>query len=182
VTCRRSQPTLTPPVTKMSDAKGQPLPEVAWGEDERPLGAYPLGVLTTFSEEDAARMPVLKPGPVTLQHRQGVFVHSFKCSICDLEFMVFSWRANRHRVGSTFCPECGRATPMIHWRTQTSTRLDFSSDGPGREIYQMFSHADAPLMDDSVVPADNRYTFPDNNLEHTAPGGPANESNESGTL
>jgi hypothetical protein len=38
-----------------------------------------------------------------------------------------------------------------------------------------------PLMDDSVVPADNRHTFPDNNLGHTAPGGPADESNESGT-
>ncbi len=49
-------------------------------------------------------MPVKAPGPVTLQDRQGVFVHSFKCSICDLEFVVFSWRANRHRVGSTFCP------------------------------------------------------------------------------
>jgi len=58
----------------------------------------PPSELTTFSEEDVARMPVLSPGPVTLQNRQGVFVHAFKCSICDLEFMVFSWRANRHRT------------------------------------------------------------------------------------
>ena len=58
----------------------------------------PPGELTTFSEEDVARMPVFSPGPVTLQTRQGVFVHAFKCSICDLEFMVFSWRANRHRT------------------------------------------------------------------------------------
>lgn len=164
----------------MSDANGQPLPKVAWGEDEPPLGAYPQGVLTTFSEEEVALMPVKKPGPVTLQNRQGVFVHSFKCSICDLEFVVFSWRANRHRVGSTCCPECGRATPMLHWRVQTSQNLEFCSDGPGTEIYQMFHNSDVPLMCDSVVPADNRYTSP-NNPENTALGDSANESNESGT-
>lgn len=107
-------------------------------------------------------MPVKRPGPVTLKDRQGVFVHSFKCSICDLEFTVFSWRANRHRVGSTFCPECGTQTPMLHWRAQTSENVGFSSDGPGREIYQMFSPSDAPLMSDSVIPADDRYNFPEN--------------------
>jgi hypothetical protein len=149
--------------------------------NDPPLGAYPVSELTTISAEDVARMPVKAPGPVTLQDRQGVFVHSVKCLICDLEFMVFSWRANRHRVGSTFCPECGKPTPMIHWRTQTSQSLDFCSGGPGREIYQMFSQADAPVMNDSVVPADDRYTFPDNHPEPTAHGDPANEPNGDGT-
>ena len=105
-------------------------------------------------------MPVKAPGPVTLQDRQGVFVHSVKCSICDLEFMVFSWRANRHRVGSTFCPECGKPTPMIHWRTQTSQSLDFCCGGPGREIYQMFSQADAPVMNDSRRPGRRQVHLP----------------------
>ena len=133
----------------------------ASGGDEPPLGVYPPGVPTAFSAEDVAKMPVKRPGPVTLQDRQGVFVHSFKCSICDLEFVVFSWRANRHRVGSTFCPECGVPTPMIHWRVQTSQSLEFCCDGPGREIYQMFSPADAALMHDSVLPSQDRYGPPE---------------------
>jgi len=116
------------------------------------LGEYPPFELTTISAQDVARMPVKRPGPVTLQDRQGVFAHSFKCSICDLEFVVFSWRANRHRVGSTFCPECGERTPMIHWRVQTSESLEFCSDGPGREIYQLFAPYDGALMCDSVLP------------------------------
>lgn len=121
------------------------------------LGEYPPFELTTISAQDLARMPVKRPGPVTLQDRQGVFAHSFKCSICDLEFVVFSWRANRHRVGSTFCPECGVRTPMIHWRVQTSQSFEFCSSGAGREIYQMFSPSGAALMHDSVLPAEARY-------------------------
>jgi hypothetical protein len=117
---------------------------------------------------------------VTLQDRQGVFAHFFKCSICDLEFVVFSWRADRHWVGSTFCPECGIRTPMIHWRAQTSQSLEFCSEGPGREIYQMFSPSDAPLMVDSVVPADDRYTFSSKHPEHADPGIAANEFNGGG--
>jgi hypothetical protein len=141
----------------MTDSDGQPEPKLAT-EGEAPLfGEYPPFELTTISADDLARMPVKKPGPVRLQDRQGVFAHSFKCSICDLEFVIFSWRANRHRVGSTFCPECGVRTPMIHWRSQTSQSLEFCSDGPGREIYQMFSPADAALMHDSVPPSADRY-------------------------
>ena len=86
----------------MTDSEGQPSSRLAAERNDPPLGAYPVSELITISAEDFARMPVKAPGPVTLQDRQGVFVHSFKCSICDLEFMVFSWRANRHRVGSTF--------------------------------------------------------------------------------
>ena len=145
----------------MTDADGQPPSGVSRDGDEPPLGAYPPGEMTTISAADLDRMPVKAPGPVTLGDRQGVFAHSFKCSICDLEFVVFSWRAGRHRVGSTFCPECGKPTPMIHWRTQTSESVEFCSDGPGLEIYQMFSPSDAALMLDSVFPADDRLTFPD---------------------
>jgi hypothetical protein len=154
----------------MNDSDGQLRPEVAAEGGEPLLGEYPPFELTTISAEDVARMPVKRPGPVTLQDRQGVFAHSFKCSICDLEFVVFSWRADRHRVGSTFCPECGSRTPMLHWRAQTSESLEFCSDGPGREIYQMFSPSDAPLMDDSVIPADDRYTFAHNHPGPTVLG------------
>jgi hypothetical protein len=115
-------------------------------------------------------MPVKRPGPVTLQDRQGVFVHSFKCSICDLEFVVFSWRADRHRVGVTFCPECGERTPMLHWRAQASDSLDFQTDGTGLEIYQMCPPLEGALMDDFVVPPDSRYISPEDQLEATEPG------------
>ena len=161
----------------MNDSEGQLQPEVSAEGDDPLLGEYPPFESSTISAEDFARMPVKKPGPVTLQDREGVFAHSFKCSICDLEFVVFSWRANRHRVGSTFCPECGERTPMLHWRAQTSQSLEFCSDGPGREIYQMFSPADAPLMGDSVMPADDRYTFSDNH-SGIVPGG--RETNQGG--
>jgi len=144
----------------MSEANGQPPPKLVAVGNEPPLGAYPPFEQVTISAEDFARMPVKRPGPVTLQDRQGVFAHAFKCSICDLEFVVFSWRASRHRVGSTFCPECGRTTPMIHWRTQTSQSLEFCSDGPEREIYQMFHLPDVALMRDSVLPSQDRYDRP----------------------
>lgn|GEM_PF-2594371 len=145
----------------MNDSDGQPGPSQGVEGEDPLLGEYPPFELTTISAEDVARMPVKRPGPVTLRDRQGVFAHSFKCSICDLEFVVFSWRANRHRVGSTFCPECGARTPMIHWRVQTSQSLEFCSDGPGREIYQMFSRAHAALMHDSVLPSQDRYDPPE---------------------
>jgi len=145
----------------MTDADAQPPPKVAAVGNEPPLSAYSPFEQATISAEDFARMPVKRPGPVTLQDRQGVFAHCFKCSICDLEFVVFSWRASRHRVGSTFCPECGRPTPMIHWRTQTSPSLEFSSEGPGQEIYQMFHLPDVALMHDSVLPSQDRYDLPD---------------------
>ena len=144
----------------MTDAGGHMPPIPVEDEHEPELCAYPPFEMSTISPEDVARMPVKRSGPVTLRDRQGVFVHSFKCSICDLEFVVFSWRANRHRVGSTFCPECGVRTPLIHWRAQASQSLEFCSDGPGLEIYQMFSSTNARLMGDSVIPADDRYTFP----------------------
>ena len=143
----------------MTDSEEQLPPRVATDRNETPLGAYPPFERLTISAEDIAGMPARAPGPVTLQDRQGVFVHSFKCSICDLEFVVFSWRANRHQVGSTFCPECGKRTPMIHWRAQTSDSPDFSPEGPGLEICRMFPPLDGSLMDDTVVPADDRYTF-----------------------
>jgi hypothetical protein len=140
------------------------------GGDGLPVGAYPPGVPATFSAEDIAKMPVKQPGPVTLQDRQGVFVHSFKCSICDLEFVVFSWRADRHRVGSTFCPECGERTPMLHWRAQASESLEFQTDSAGLEIYQMCPALEGGLMDDFVMPPDSRYAYPEDRLDATDTG------------
>src|ERR1035437_5747028 len=154
----------------MTDAGGHMPPIPVEDEHEPELCAYPPFEMSTISAEDVAKMPVKRPGPVTLQDRQGVFVHSFKCSICDLEFVVFSWRADRHRVGTTFCPECGQRTPMLHWRAQASESLDFHTDGTGLEICQMFPPLDGALMDDFVMPSDSRYILPEDQLEATEPG------------
>ena len=143
----------------MSDCEGQLPPTVATDGNDPLLGAYPPFERSTNSAKDVARMPAKATGPVTLHDRQGVFVHAFKCSICDLELVVFSWRADRHQAGSTFCPECGESTPMIRWRAQTSDSPDFSSEGRGLEICRMFPPFDGSLMDDAVVSADDRYTF-----------------------
>ncbi len=166
------------PVAK---APRQTLPELGEmslgvGADGSPVGAYPPGEPRTMSAEEVEQMPVKRPGPITLQDRQGVFVHSFKCSICDVEFVVFSWRADRHRVGSTFCPECGTRTPMIHWRAQTSDSLEFRSDGYGLEIHQMCPPIDSPVMVDTRMPPDDRYTFPNDQPEPTCNGVAAPEA------
>jgi hypothetical protein len=126
----------------------------------------------TFTHEELDAMPRKRPGPVTLADREGVFAHSFKCSICDLEFVVFSWQASRHGVGRTCCPECGYATPMLHWRGRTSGSVDFDADGAGTEIYQMFPLVDGPLLDDSVPCADDRFDLgPFDDRAHGAPSG-----------
>src|SRR3972149_5876302 len=66
-----------------------------------------------------------KPSPVGLKDREGVFVHAFKCRRCLLEFQLYSWRRDRHKVGQVFCPECGERTRMLHWRAG----LDASPEG-----------------------------------------------------
>ena len=71
--------------------------------------------------------------------------------------LVSSWKANRHRVGTTFCPECGVRTPMIHLAGADLPESRACSDGPGREIYQMLCPADAALVHDSMLPVEDRY-------------------------
>jgi hypothetical protein len=130
----------------------------AYPAPDDPPTALPEGHLVSLTEEDLAAILVKTPGPVTLPDRQGVFVHSFKCSVCDLEFAVFSWRAHRHRVGSVCCPECGRRTPMLHWVAQTSNSVAFEPRGPGLEIFAMNPRSGSSLLDDSILPGPDRYT------------------------
>jgi len=95
-------------------------------------------------------------GPVMLSDREGVFAHSFKCLDCRLEWALFSWRRSRHRVGNVFCPECGRQTPMLHWRATFSTSREMVIDdgrwGESLEIYDCIPVGDADLMNDSSLP------------------------------
>ncbi len=78
----------------MNDSDGPLRPEVSAEGDDPLLGEYPPFELTTISAHDVARMPAKKPGPVTLLDRQGVFAHSFKCSI-------WTWSSWSSRGGPT---------------------------------------------------------------------------------
>jgi hypothetical protein len=76
-------------------------------------------------------------GPVTLNDREGVFAHSFKCTECQLEFVLMSWKRSRHRADNTYCPECGEVTEKTHWRACLSASQDFVDDGTSVEIFHV---------------------------------------------
>ena len=87
-------------------------------------------------------------GPVGLDDREGVFAHSFKCSACQLEFVLMSWRRSRHRAANTYCPECGRLGEKMHWRACLSESQEFVDDGTSVEIFNMIpAGRDAELID-----------------------------------
>jgi hypothetical protein len=113
------------------------------------------GVMVTESGVRPLQPPSLD-GPIMLADREGVFAHSFKCLECRLEWALFSWRRDRHRVGEVFCPECGRQTPMLHYRaTLSSSRamvLDDTRLGDSLEIFHCVPVGDADLMSDSPFP------------------------------
>lgn len=91
-------------------------------------------------------------GPVMLGDREGVFVHSFKCRVCRLEFQLFSWRRERHMVETTFCPECGTRGRKLHWRLPVNESPAF---GSGTEIYRLnpYPHSGG-FVDDSDLTGD----------------------------
>jgi hypothetical protein len=105
--------------------------------------------------ENRQRLPVADfvwnprpPGPVTIADRQGVWQHSFKCRSCDLEFVVFSWLPDRHRVGEVYCPECGTQTPMLHLRAILSESAAFDPLG-SNEIFRRWRLTGSEVMDDT---------------------------------
>jgi hypothetical protein len=112
---------------------------------ERKLGQLP-GERTKVRVGDVALPP--EKGPVSLESREGVYIHAFKCRVCQLQFHVFSWRANRHRVGEVFCPECGQTTPMFHFRVCINENLDLDPKSPN-EIFSRWATGYMTAMDDS---------------------------------
>ena len=86
-------------------------------------------------------------GPVTLDDREGVFAHSFKCGACQLEYVLLSWKRSRHRADNTYCPECGEVTEKMHWRACLSESRDFVTDGTNVEIFDLIPvGSDAELL------------------------------------
>lgn len=82
--------------------------------------------------------------------REGVYAHSFKCRNCALEFVLFSWQANRHTADTVTCPECGTVGRYLHFRTTLTENPKFQINSPA-EIYANWTYGGerAQVMDDS---------------------------------
>lgn len=108
-----------------------------------------------------------QPRAVFVEHSDPYMTCS---SICDLGFLLL--------LCSTFLPECGERAPLIHSRAQTFNSLDSRSDGPGREICQMFQPFTGQVMDDTMMPPDGIHTVPDVHLETTPADIEANQGGQ----
>ena len=104
------------------------------GNDARSQDALPTSVQWLAPSE----LTPHPAGPVGLDHREGVFAHSFKCASCQLEYVVMSWRRSRHRADNTYCPECGEVTEKMHWRACLSDSRELITDGTSVEIFHVF--------------------------------------------
>ena len=117
----------------------------------QPQGIHEAGYETSLDEFDPATVQPSMHSFAPYQKRQGLFIHTFKCEVCSLEFAIFSWWPDRHTVVNTACPECRRITPKAHWM---STVADDPAQrfGEGPEI---FHHSpagpDPKLMADSSL-------------------------------
>ena len=93
--------------------------------------------------------------PVPIDRREGVFVHLYRCRICQLKWAVFSWLADppELRVGTAACPWCRKATPAIRERATASTSAEFSEANLDAEVAGILARLapGARLMADSLV-------------------------------
>ena len=122
---------------------------VPGAEGPRPQDIHEVGYETSMEAVDPA---TLQPSIQTFspyQVRQGLFIHTFKCESCSLEFAIFSWWPDRHTVVNTSCPECHRITPKAHWM---STLSDDPAQrfGEGPEIFH-----NSPVGPDPKLMADS---------------------------
>lgn len=81
--------------------------------------------------------------------RQGLFIHTFRCMACSLEFAIFSWWPDRHTVVNTACPECHRITQKSHFMSTVSDTPG-QAFGQGPEIYHY-----SPVGPDPAVMLDS---------------------------
>ena len=106
---------------------------------------YDAGFESRIEHVDPAEVrPSIQPN-TPLQDRQGLFIHTFQCMACSLEFALFSWWADRHTVVSTACPECHRVTQKSHWMS-TASDMPGQAFGQGPEIYHYSPVGPDPKM------------------------------------
>ena len=90
----------------------------------------------TASEEDLDPNELSTSiAPAAYRPREGLFIHTFQCMACSLEFATFSWWPDRHTVINTACPECQRITQKSHWMATVSDTPGLTF-GQGPEIHQ----------------------------------------------
>ena len=118
-------------------------------EGPRPQDIHEAGYEGSLEEIDPATVQPSIQAFAPYSARQGLFIHTFKCEACSLEFAIFSWWPDRHTVVNTACPECHRVTQKSHWM---STVADDPKQrfGEGPEI---FHHS--PVGPDPRIMADS---------------------------
>jgi len=109
------------------------------------------GYQTSLEEIDPATLAPSAQSFAPFRERRGLYIHSFQCEACSLEFALFSWWPDRHTVINTACPECNQITRKSHW---ISTVVDDPHQrfGEGPEIYHYSPVGPDPqLMADSSI-------------------------------
>ena len=105
----------------------------------------------TVQEVDPAHLLPSVTFFAPLAERQGLFIHTFQCMACSLEFALFSWFRDRHSVVNTACPECQRLTQKSHWLSVVDSTLG-RAFGEGPEIFHYSPVGPEPtLMPDSSL-------------------------------
>ncbi|MBP1704900.1 MAG: hypothetical protein H6Q36_639 [Chloroflexi bacterium] len=93
--------------------------------------------------------------PVPIERREGVFIHLYRCRICQLKWAAFSWLADppELRVGTVACPWCRRPTPAIHERATVSNSVVYTEAELEAEVAGLVARLapGARLMADSLV-------------------------------
>ena len=124
---------------------------VSGAERPRPEDIYEAGYEISLKDIDPATVQPSIQTVAPYAERQGLFIHTFKCEACSLEFAIFSWRPDRHTVVNTACPECHRVTQKVHWM---STVADSPGQrfGEGPEIFNYSPVGPDPrLMEDCSI-------------------------------
>ena len=120
-------------------------------ETPRPQNIDEARYETSLEEIDPATVQPSIQSFAPYLERQGLFIHTFQCMACSLEFAIFSWWPDRHTVVNTACPECHRITQKSHW---VSTVADNPKQrfGEGPEIFHYSPFGPDPqLMADSSL-------------------------------
>ena len=102
----------------------------------------------TAQEVDPADLQPSVTSFAPLSERQGLFIHSFQCMACSLEFALFSWFRDRHSVVNIACPECQRVTQKSHWLAVVDSTPG-RRFGEGPEIFHY-----SPVGPDPMLMAD----------------------------
>jgi hypothetical protein len=120
-------------------------------ETPRPKNIHEAGYETSLEEIDPATVQPSIQSFAPYMERQGLFIHTFQCMACSLEFAIFSWWPDRHTVVNTTCPECHRITQKSHWMSIVADNPK-QRFGEGPEIFHYSPAGPEPrLMADSSL-------------------------------